>query len=117
MRSKKGYRLSWSAVVNNGGTYLLCLLLLLLSSCAKMGQPDGGWYDETPPRVIGANPQDKAVNVKAQKMSIYFNEYIKINNATENVVVSPPQIEVPEISSAGTKITIELLDSLKENTT
>lgn len=117
MRSKKGYRLSWSAVVNNGGTYLLCSLLLLLSSCAKMGQPDGGWYDETPPRVIGANPQDKAVNVKAQKMSIYFNEYIKINNATENVVVSPPQIEVPEISSAGTKITIELLDSLKENTT
>ncbi|MBR5351413.1 MAG: Ig-like domain-containing protein [Prevotella sp.] len=82
-----------------------------------MGQPDGGWYDETPPRVIGANPQDKAVNVKAQKMSIYFNEYIKINNATENVVVSPPQIEVPEIRSAGTKITIELLDSLKENTT
>lgn len=117
MRSKKGYRLSWSAVVNNGGTYLLCSLLILLSSCAKMGQPDGGWFDETPPRVIGANPQDKAINVKARKMSIYFNEYIKINNATENVVVSPPQIEVPEISSAGTKITIELLDSLKENTT
>ncbi len=106
-----------STVVKNGCWSILCAFLFLLSSCAKMGQPDGGWFDETPPHVIGANPQEKAVNVKARKMSILFDEYIKINNPTENVVVSPPQIEVPEIKSAGNKIIIELLDSLKENTT
>ena len=90
---------------------------LLLASCAKMGQPDGGWYDETPPKVIGANPADGGVNVKAKKVSIFFDEFIKLDNPTEKVVVSPPQLETPEIKASGKKITISLVDSLKPNTT
>ena len=93
------------------------VLLILFASCARMGNPDGGWYDEEPPRIIGCQPADKATNVKTQRMAIYFNEYIKIDNPTENVVVSPPQMEMPEIKGAGKKILIQLLDSLKENTT
>ncbi len=96
---------------------LFFLVLLLFSACARMGHPDGGWYDETPPRVIGAVPEDKAVNVDTRKFSIYFNEYIKLEGATEKVVVSPPQIEMPEIVGKGKYIKIELLDSLKPNTT
>ena len=52
------------------------MLLFLLSSCARMGNPDGGWYDETPPHVVGASPADKAVNVKEQKVRIVFDEFI-----------------------------------------
>jgi len=93
------------------------LAFLLLVSCAKMGQPDGGWYDETPPKVIGANPADGGVNVNSKKVTIFFDEFIKLDNPTEKVVVSPPQLEAPEIKSAGKKITISLIDSLKPNTT
>lgn len=93
------------------------LAILLLASCAKMGQPDGGWFDETPPKVIGASPEDKGVNVTSKKINIYFDEYVKIDNPTEKVVVSPPQIEVPEIKTAGKKIQVSLVDSLKPNTT
>ena len=102
-----------------GGSTLVLffLVLLLFSACARMGHPDGGWYDETPPRVIGASPEDKSVNVNTNKYSIYFNEYIKLEGATEKVVVSPPQIEMPEIVGKGKFIKIELLDSLKPNTT
>ena len=96
---------------------MLALLLFLLGSCAKMGQPDGGWYDEQPPRVVSASPADQSTNVTARKVVINFNEFIKIENATENVVVSPPQIEMPEIKSAGKRIIVELKDSLKPNTT
>ncbi len=96
---------------------LYILAFLLLASCAKMGQPDGGWYDETPPRVIGANPADGGVNVKAKKVSIFFDEYIKLDNPSEKVVVSPPQLETPEIKASGKKITVSLVDSLKPNTT
>ncbi len=93
------------------------LFVLLLVSCAKMGQPDGGWYDETPPRIVGTTPQDKAVGVKSKKITIYFDEFIQVDNPTEKVVVSPPQMEAPEIKGAGKKIVVELKDSLKENTT
>lgn len=96
---------------------LLCLAPFLLVACAKMGQPDGGWYDETPPRIISSTPNDKAINVKAKKMTIYFDEFINLDNPTENVVVSPPQLEMPEIKSAGKKITIQLIDTLKPATT
>ncbi len=89
----------------------------MLASCAKMGQPDGGWFDETPPKVIGANPEDGAVNVKSKKVSIYFDEFIKLDNASEKVVVSPPQLETPEIKASGKKIQVSLIDTLKENTT
>lgn len=95
---------------------VLCTVVLL-ASCAKMGQPDGGWYDETPPRIIACSPADKGVNVKSKKIQIYFDEFIKVDNPTEKVVVSPPQLETPEIKGAGKKIVVELKDSLKENTT
>ena len=93
------------------------LAFLLLVSCAKMGQPDGGWYDETPPKVIGATPADGGVNVKEKKVNIYFDEFIKVDNPTEKVVVSPPQLEVPEIKASGKRIQVSLVDSLKPNTT
>lgn len=95
----------------------MLLAAFLLGSCARMGQPDGGWYDETPPRILGAAPADKGTNVKNQKISIFFDEFIQIENATEKVVVSPPQLETPEIVASGKRIRIELLDSLKPNTT
>jgi uncharacterized protein (DUF2141 family) len=82
-----------------------------------MGQPDGGWYDETPPHVIGATPAEQSVNVKGKKIYINFDEFIKIDNATENVVVSPPQLEAPEIKGEGKRIVVSLQDSLKPNTT
>lgn len=97
--------------------WLPLLAALAVASCAKMGQPDGGWYDETPPVIVRTTPQDKGVNVKQKKISIYFDEYIKVDNPTEKVVISPPQIEQAEIAASGKKIVVELKDTLKPNTT
>ena len=96
---------------------LIFLLSSLISSCARMGNPDGGWFDDTPPRVIGTDPVDKGTNIKAKKISIYFNEYIKLQDAQNKVIISPPQLEQPEIKEGGHRIVVELKDTLKENTT
>ncbi|MBR1414338.1 MAG: Ig-like domain-containing protein [Prevotella sp.] len=82
-----------------------------------MGNPDGGWYDDTPPRVVSSSPADGGVNVQAKKVVINFNEYIKLENAQEKVIVSPPQLEQADIKAAGKRIIVELKDTLKENTT
>ena len=97
--------------------WLPLLAVLAVVSCAKMGQPDGGWYDEAPPVIVRTTPQDQGTNIKDKKISIYFNEYIKVDNPTEKVVISPPQIEQAEIVASGKKIAVELKDSLKPNTT
>ena len=93
------------------------LTFLLLAACARMGSPDGGWYDDDPPHVIGSVPADQDTNVTANKITIYFDEYIKLADATQNVIVSPPQLEMPEIKASGKKIIVELKDTLKANTT
>ena len=91
--------------------------MMMIAGCARMGQPDGGWYDDRPPQIIATTPADNGTGVKEKKVVIYFDEYIKVEDATNNVVVSPPQLEMPEIKGAGKKIVVELKDSLKENTT
>lgn len=90
---------------------------MMLSGCARMGQPDGGWYDDDPPKVIACTPADRQSGVKSQKVTITFDEFIKLEDATNRVIVSPPQLEMPEIKAQGKKIVVELKDTLKENTT
>lgn len=90
---------------------------MTLTSCARMGNPDGGWYDEEPPRVVSASPADRGTDSRPRKVVITFDEFVKLENATEKVVISPPQLEQPEIKATGKKIIVELKDSLKENTT
>lgn len=93
------------------------LLLGALYSCASIGRPDGGPYDETPPRFMGSNPKAGGTEVKRTKIVLEFDEYIKLEKPGEKVVVSPPQVQQPEIKPNGKKITINLLDTLKTNTT
>lgn len=92
-------------------------ILLLFIACARMGRPDGGWYDDDPPIVIGSTPADKSTNVTTKKITIYFDEFVKLEDATNKVIISPPQLEMPDIKSGGKKIVVELKDTLKENTT
>ena len=99
---------------------LICTLFIVhctLFSCARMGNPDGGWYDDTPPSVLSASPADGSTGIRAQKVIINFDEYIKIEDAQNKVIVSPPQLEMADIKASGRRIIIELKDSLKENTT
>ena len=93
------------------------VFLLILASCARMGSPDGGWYDDTPPRVVSSTPDDQGVNVKGRKVTINFSEYIKLDDPQNKVIISPPQIEMADIKAAGRRITVDLKDSLKANTT
>ena len=97
--------------------FFVTLLLTMIVSCARMGQPDGGWFDDTPPRVVSTNPVEKGTKVKSKKVTITFDEFIKLEDASNKVVVSPPQIEPADIKSSGKNIIVELNDSLKDNTT
>ena len=93
------------------------VLLLALVSCARMGSPDGGWYDEKPPCIVSTTPRLNATGVTDRKIAIRFDEYVKLESASEKVMVSPPQLEQPDIKVAGKNIYIKLQDSLKSATT
>ena len=98
--------------------YAMSLLLALaLVACASIGTPDGGPYDEEPPVLLKATPVLNATGVSVAKITLEFDENVTLENAFENVVVSPPQLQMPEIKYSGKKIMVELFDTLKPNTT
>lgn len=97
----------------------IALLLVIIGfyACASTGMPDGGPYDETPPKFVRATPEPNATNNKRKKISIEFDEYIKLDKASEKVIISPPQNETPEVKVSGHRVLVEFFDTLRENTT
>lgn len=103
--------------MNKSSVLFLTCLTLMMVACASLGNPDGGPYDETPPKVVSSSPDNRAVNVQKKKASILFDEYIKLEKASEKVVVSPPQIEPANIRANGKSVQITFYDDLQPNTT
>ena len=97
----------------------IALLLVVIGfyACASTGMPDGGPYDETPPKFVRATPEPNATNNKRSKISIEFDEYIKLDKPSEKVIISPPQKEAPEVKVSGRRVLVEFFDTLQENTT
>ena len=92
-------------------------LLILVCSCASIGHPEGGGRDWVPPVFLRSTPPTGSFNNTKSKITLTFDEFIQLEKATEKVVVSPPQVQQPEIKVSGKRIQIDLLDSLKANTT
>ena len=99
---------------------LLLVVAAVLYSCASIGRIEGGPYDEDPPVFVRSTPEPGALNYddkRRRRVTIEFDEFIKLENAGEKVVVSPPQIQQPEIKTNGKRVVINLQDTLKPSTT
>ena len=86
-------------------------------SCANIGNPDGGPYDELPPKFVKSTPAPGSLNNKRTEISIEFDEFIQLENASEKIVVSPPQIQMPEIKVNGKRVEVNLEDTLQPDMT
>ena len=97
-------------------------VVFLLSTpvgCAKKGSPEGGPRDTIPPVVVRTVPENYSINFDADEIRIYFDEYVRLNNASRQMIVSPPFDNPPDISPLGAAkfIRIKINDTLKPNTT
>lgn len=96
---------------------VLAILLVTIYSCANRMPPGGGPYDETPPRLVRSNPENRALNFDKKKVTLYFDEYIKLEDPASKVIISPPQLRNPKISAVGKRVMVELEDDLIDSTT
>lgn len=98
----------------------LTLIGLALWQCAKRGNPTGGPEDKTPPELLRTEPENFSTNFKAKKIRLYFDEFIKLEDVQNQLIVSPPLKNLPEVrplGGASKYIEVILKDTLKENTT
>lgn len=102
--------------------FLFALLICcVFVQCARRGSPTGGPKDETPPVMLRADPPQQSVQFKKDRIRIYFDEYIKLKDLNDQLVVSPPLEQTAYVispqSQAAKYVEIEFLDSLAPNTT
>lgn len=96
------------------------LVLLIMLSCARRGAPSGGPKDEDAPITIKTIPEFKTVNFNENEITIYFDEYIKLNELNKNLIISPPLKYPADITPLGIpskRLTIKIKDTLLKNTT
>jgi hypothetical protein len=96
---------------------LLIVWLSGLGSCANMIPPSGGPKDSLPPRLMAASPKDSAVNVNTHKVTLVFDEFVSLDNAFANLIVSPSLKNQPNITSKLNTVTITIKDTMDPNTT
>lgn len=88
--------------------------------CARVtGSPEGGPKDKTPPVVLKEFPNNQTRFFKAKKIRIHFNEYVKVVEPQNNLVISPPMKYPPTVlpSYPSKYLEIKIEDTLKPNTT
>jgi len=87
--------------------------------CAKRGFITGGEPDTFPPKVIKTSPENFGTHFNSQKITIQFDEYVRIKDINKQLIVSPPLKHKPEITplNASKEITIRIKDTLQPNTT
>jgi hypothetical protein len=92
-------------------------VILVTGACAKMGSLAGGPMDEAPPEVVKSDPENYSTNFDGQTIEITFDEFIQLDNVNQNLVISPPLENRPDVRLRKTSIVIELENELRENTT
>ena len=95
----------------------LLLTAFLAQRCANAVAPTGGPKDETPPKVVGTVPENRSTNFIGKKIELTFDEYISLENANQNVMISPPLSEKPDIKLKNKTVIIKFKETLAANTT
>lgn len=90
---------------------------MLLAACASIGRPEGGDRDELPPVFVRSNPAPGTLNFDGNRINIFFDENIKMEDVVNKVVVSPVQKQPPSISANGKRLTVEFRDTLVNDAT
>jgi hypothetical protein len=91
--------------------------ILTATSCANIIPPGGGPRDSAAPVLINAIPSDSMRHFTGNRITLYFNEYITVENIQENLIVSPNAKTQPLVEGKLRTVTIRLRDSLEANTT
>jgi len=110
---------------NNSWKFIILILTTSsLYQCANIGNPEGGARDTTPPLIdsLESTPNlQRNFNpvTSEQDIVLKFNEWVKLDDAFKQVVISPPLVYTPKIELKGKGIIVKFdpREVLKPNTT
>jgi uncharacterized protein (DUF2141 family) len=97
----------------------LFVLVLLMWSCAQIVPLTGGAKDTYAPTIDSSKtyPLNGTLNFTGSEVVLKFNEFIKPNKLTDNILITPKLNEKPTYTVKNKTFTLGFNESLAENTT
>ncbi len=98
------------------------MVILLFTSafiwrCANITGPQGGPRDSLPPLLMATTPEMGVTNFNQKRIYLEFDEYVKLVDQQKEFFVSPAMNKQPTLTIRGRGVQIDILDTLKPNTT
>lgn len=85
--------------------------------CARISHPGGGPKDSLPPILVKTQPAQGALNFKEKRVSIHFNEYVQLKDATKHFLMSPPPEKRPSLNIRGKRVQVDFNSPLRDSAT
>jgi len=98
--------------------FFIIISILIFCDCANPLTPEGGPRDKMSPQVDSTQSTPfSATNFDEKRIVIGFNEWVRLKNANQQIIISPPLEKQPEIRVRGKSVIIEFKEKLRPNTT
>ncbi|MCP4437670.1 MAG: Ig-like domain-containing protein [Aureispira sp.] len=93
--------------------------LWLAISCATPRAPEGGPNDKKAPEFHSKrySTPDKMTNFAEKEVILTFDEWVKLVQAQQKIIISPPLQERPDIKIKNKSVVVKFKEDLKPNTT
>lgn len=100
-------------------SYLSLFIVALLWSCAEPRAPEGGPQDKQPPRIHPKkfSTPNPSTNFQFKEVILTFDEWVKLQSAYNQVVISPPLEQKPSIKVRNKSVVVAWKEELKDSTT
>ena len=94
-------------------------VLMVLTACADIRGLSGGKSDTQGPRIDSTrySTPNKMTNFKEKEIILTFDEWVKLEQAQNRIIISPPLDEKPIIKLKHKSVVIRFQEELKPNTT
>lgn len=96
--------------------YISAVLATFLVSCAHELPLTGGEKDTKPPVAEKFEPPNQSIRFTAKKITIEFDEFVKLKEPTKQILISPPGTTFEAVEK-GKSIQLTITSTLKENST
>ncbi|HMZ50295.1 MAG TPA: Ig-like domain-containing protein, partial [Flavobacteriales bacterium] len=96
----------------------VAFLILLFAACAQTRELSGGAKDTIAPLLLSAEPPDGTVRFANDRITLRFNERVRLDRVRDRLLISPPLEKIPDVTiRAGQEVVIHLRAPLLPNTT
>ena len=97
--------------------FFAVICLIIFGRCAQVVSPTGGKKDSIAPNLIQSIPLNKTLNFKEDKIELFFDEYVIVDNITSKLIITPEADNPYSYKLNGTSIVLNFKKKFEDSTT